>query len=581
MTDQTSALPVVIRRPGGFLLLLILCVLVFSVLPFARLVIIAVAPGWTWNPSAAFAAVASRSAMLATWNGIETAVTSAFGALFIGLAFALALALTDVRGKRVLAFLFVLSLLIAPQVAALAYKTLAGPASPLLNALGLAPPPGTPNPMLGRGGIILVLALHHAPLAAITLATGLRSIPASLIAAAQVDGGSPARITREIVLPLLRPQIAAAWLIVFVAAIGNFGIPALLGLPVNYTTLPTLIYRQFTSFGPSALADAAALSVLVAFLAGAGVVAAAFVLDHAPARREIELPMQAFWRLGRWRPLAETALWLLLAVGCALPFASLLATSLVPSYGMALSFQTITSAKFLEVLVHQDMTARALRNSLTFAALAASATAVLSVVLAYTLDRKAGKWRRPFEVLIEIPYALPGIALAIACILLFLKPLPVIGVSIYGTPFIILFAYLARFLPLALKAPLAAMSTLAHDQEEAAALDGANAWQRLCKIVLPSLLPAATAGALLVFLIAFNELTVSALLWSAGTETLGVALLSLEEAGFAGEAAAIGVTATLLVAAIMLVLDRFSGSLPEDVLPWIALAPDSKKTTDH
>jgi ABC-type spermidine/putrescine transport system permease subunit II len=140
---------------------------------------------------------------------------------------------------------------------------------------------------------------------------------------------------------------------------------------------------------------------------------------------------------------------------------------------------------------------------------------------------------------------LPGVVLAIACILLFLRPLPLIGVSIYATPFIIVFAYLARFLPLALKPPLAAMAVLARDQEEASALDGANAWQRLRHVIVPNLLPAAGAGGLLVFLLAFNELTVSALLWTAGTETLGVALFSLEDAGLGGEAAAIGVTATL------------------------------------
>jgi iron(III) transport system permease protein len=140
------------------------------------------------------------------------------------------------------------------------------------------------------------------------------------------------------------------------------------------------------------------------------------------------------------------------------------------------------------------------------------------------------------------------------------------------TPFIIVFAYLARFLPLALKAPLAAMAVLARDQEEAAALDGANAWQRLRHVIVPNLLPAAAAGGLLVFLLAFNELTVSALLWTAGTETLGVALFSLEDAGLGGEAAAIGVSATVVVAVVIAVLDRLRAKLPPGVLPWTVLA---------
>ena len=239
---------------------------------------------------------------------------------------------------------------------------------------------------------------------------------------------------------------------------------------------------------------------------------------------------------------------------------------------MKLSFATVTFDKFVEVLFRQSVTVRAFRNSFMFAGGSALMLAFLSIAVAYALDRKAGKFRRPLEALIEIPYALPGVVLAIACILLFLRPIPLIGVSIYATPFIIFFAYLSRFLPLALKPPLAAMAVLARDQEEASALDGANAWQRLRHVIVPNLLPAASAGALLVFLLAFNELTVSALLWTAGTETLGVALFSLEDAGLGGEAAAIGVSATLVVGIVMLVLHQLRRRVPPGVLPWLMLA---------
>ena len=561
-----------VRREGdGFVALLVVCVVVFAALPFARLLIAALAPGGNFNPSATLAAATSRVALIAAWNTIETAIASSIGALVLGATFAIALAVTDIRGKRVLALLYVMSLLVAPQVAALAFKTLAGPASPILNAISLAPPPGTPNPLLGRFGVILILALHHAPLAAITLATGLRAIPASLIEAAQLDGATPATILRKLILPLTRPHLIMAALLVFVAGVGNFGIPALLGLPANYITLPTLIYRQLTSFGPSGIADAAALSISVALIAGAGVLAIT-ALGRSGAGREVEAPMTPFWTLGALRPAVEAALWAVIGLCCLLPFASLIATALVPAYGVKLTLSTMTFDKFAEVLLRQSVTVRAFRNSFLFAGSAALILSFLAIALAYALERKAGKLRRVLEAILEIPYALPGVVLAVACILLFLRPLPLIGVSLYATPFIILFAYLARFLPLALKAPLAAMAVLARDQEEASALDGANAWQRLRHVIVPNLLPAAAAGGLLVFLLAFNELTVSALLWTAGTETLGVALFSLEDAGLGGEAAAIGVTTTIVVGLLIAALDRLRAQLPPGVLPWAVLA---------
>jgi iron(III) transport system permease protein len=559
------------KEGDGFVALLLFSVVVFAGLPFARLLVAALAPGGHFDPAATFDAATSRIALIAAWNTIETGVLSSMGALVLGGSFAIALAVTDIRGKRILAFLFVMSLLVAPQVAALAYKTLAGPASPILNAMGLAPPPGTPNPLLGRFGVILILSFHHAPLAAITLATGLRAIPASLIESAQLDGATPLTILRKVVLPLLRPHVVMASLLVFVAGVGNFGIPALLGLPANFITLPTLIYRQLVSFGPTGIADAAALSMSVAVIAGIGVLA---ITAHGrtEARRETEVAMTPFWKLGAMRPAVEAGLWVVIGLCCLLPFASLLATALVPAFGVKLTLYTMTFDKFAEVLLRQSVTVRAFRNSFLFAGSAALILSVLAIALAYALDRKARKFRRVLEAILEIPYALPGIVLAVACILLFLRPLPLIGVSIYATPFIIVFAYLARFLPLALKPPLAAMAVLARDQEEAAALDGANAWQRLRHIIVPNLLPAAAAGALLVFLLAFNELTVSALLWTAGTETLGVALFSLEDAGLGGEAAAIGVTATIVVGAVMTVLDRLRKKVPPGVLPWVMLA---------
>jgi iron(III) transport system permease protein len=564
------------RREGdGFVAVLLVCVLAFAALPFARLLIAALAPGGQFNPSASFAAATSRVALIATWNTIETGIASSIGALVLGAGFAIALAVTDIRAKRSLALLYVISLLVAPQVAALAYKTLAGPASPLLNAIGLAPPPGTPNPLLGRFGVIFILCLHHAPLAAITLATGLRTIPASLIEAAQLDGATPLTILRKVVLPLLRPHLIMAALLVFVAGVGNFGIPALLGLPASYITLPTLIYRQLTSFGPTGIADAAALSLSVAVIAGAGVLAIT-ALARRDTGREVEATMTPFWRLGALRPVVEVVSWGLIALSCLLPFASLLASALVPALGVTLTLGTMTADKFVEVLWRQDVTTRAFGNSLLFAGSAALILSLLAMALAYALERKAGKFRRTLEAILEIPYALPGVVLAVACILLFLRPLPLIGISIYATPFIIVFAYLARFLPLALKPPLAAMAVLARDQEEAAALDGANAWQRLRHVIVPNLLTAAAAGGLLVFLLAFNELTVSALLWTAGTETLGVVLFSLEDAGLGGEAAAIGVSTTIVVAVVMVALDRLRGKLPPGVLPWVVLAADAR-----
>jgi iron(III) transport system permease protein len=558
------ALPAGLGLPA----LVLLCAGLFGALPFLRLALAALAPGWRFAPEAALAEISSRAALNATLHTLETAGLSALGALLIGGTVAILLAVTDVRGKRPLAFALVFSMMVAPQVAALAFLSLFAPNSPVLGLLGLSPAPGTPNPLLGRGGIVLVMALHHAPLVAITLWTGLRSVPHTLVEAAQMEGAASRTIVARILLPVLRPQIVAAALLAFVAGIGNFGIAALLGLPVNYLTLPTLIYRRLSSFGPAGLPDAAALSILVALVAGCGILAGLLARRRSGGKVEIERPLQPFWRLGAARPFVAAALWLLIALKLGLPFLALLGEALTPALGVALSWQSLTLDKFAEVLLRQDVTVRAFRNSFLFAGSAALILALVSIAFAYGLERRMGKLRGAVEVVIELPYALPGVVLAIACILIFLKPLPLVGVSLYATPFIILFAYVARFLPLALKAPVAAMAQIEAHHEEAARLDGVTLWQMLRFIVAPILAPAATVSALMVFLVAFNELTVSALLWSSGTETLGVVLFSLKEAGLAGEAAAVAISASAVILVVMLGLDALGRRLPENVLPW-------------
>lgn len=555
---------------GGFGLLALLAVLTFAfdILPAARLIGAALAPGGTFSPDNALSVITSRSAIRASVATLETALLSSLLALLIGGAMALVLGLTDARGRRPASFLFVLSMMISPQVVALAFLSLAGPASPLLNALGLAPVAGTPNPMLGRGGIILVLGLHHAPLVYVILSAGLRRIPGAVIEAARIDGSSPRRIVGTIVLPLLRPHLIGAALLAFVAGIGNFGIPALLGAPANYLTLPVLIYRRLSSFGPGIIGDVAALGLLVAAVAGLCVALSHWLTREDAVQLEEDRPFEPFWRLAAGRWAAEAFIWAVLAAALALPMLSLLTASLVPSYGMALTPATATLDNFVEVLMRQDVTVRAFRNSFFYAGGSALALALLSIPLAYALVRRAGPARTIVPAVLEIAYVLPGVVLAIACILLFLKPVPLFGVSLYATPWIIVFAYLARFLPVALKPAMAAMEQVELAQEEAAALDGARTFRRIVDIIAPSLLPAAAAGGLMAFLLAFNELTVSALLWSAGTETIGVVLYNLEEAGLAAQASAIAVTSVVVITLAMLALDRLGARLPAGTLPW-------------
>lgn len=545
--------------------LVLLVVAVLSLLPIGRLTATALFPDSGFDASLLLDRLQRSATQRAIYNTIDTSLLGALLALAIGAPFALAVASTDMPLRRLQGFLILLPLMIAPQVTALAFMHLLGPSSALLGALGLAPPPGTPNPLLGRGGIIILFGIQHAAIVFVTLRAGLTQVPRDYLEAARVAGTGPLRAVLTIVMPLMRPYLIASLALAFISGVGNFGIPALLGMPQNYLTLTTLIYQQLASNGPTVLPQVAALSLLIGVIALIGIGGQAIAMRRASFTMASGTPMRL--QLGRWRwPLSLLGLCFIVAV-LGLPASALTATSLVPAYGVKLTPDTVTLDNYVEVLLRQASTVRAFVNSTYLSLMAAAILAIISVPLALGLAKLQNGWRQAAHGALDLPYALPGIVIAIAAILLFLRPLPLIG-SLYGTPWIILVAYLMRFAPLALKPVDAALGQVPASLGEAAAASGAGVMRRLWTISAPLAAPAAAAGALLVFMGAFNELTVSALLWSSRNETLGVVLFSLEESGLSPQAAAIAVLTLVVVVAMLLGLDRLGRKLPAGVLPW-------------
>jgi iron(III) transport system permease protein len=554
---------------AGSYAVLIAVVALLCVWPMVRLAVEAAAPGGHLDLAVAREVLGARSTWNATWNSIDAAVWSSLLSLVFGTAFALLVGATDARGKTPLLFCFLLPLLIPPQIAALSWSQVAGPGSPLLTALGLAPPPGTPNPLYSRGGIILLLGLQHAPLVFLTVRAALRRMPRQLVEAAYVFGASPRQAAVRVVLPLLGPALIAGTALAFVSAIGNFGIAALLGIPAAHTLLPVLIYQRLASFGPTVIAEVAVLSVLIGAIAFAGVAVQGWLLRRRDVAAEADGP-PVRWHLGPVRRWVEAGAWLFVVLMVLLPLVALVATALVPAFGVRLTPQTATFANFAEVLLRQDVTRRAFGNSTLLALGAAAALMLLSVPLAYIISWHRGWLGRVMHLAAEIPYALPGVVLAVACILIFLHPLPMLGVSIYGTLWIIFVAYLARFLVLALTPVIAGYHQIERSLEEAAALDGAGFVTRLRFVLGPILVPPVAAGGLLVFMTAYNELTVSALLWSSGSETLGVVVFNLEDGGYTVLASAVAVLCLIAIFLIFGVLHILDTRFRLGALPWSA-----------
>src|SRR5205823_10693303 len=159
--------------------------------------------------------------------------------------------------------------------------------------------PGTRHPLYGPEGIILLLGLEQAPIVFRAVRAGLRALPRDLVEAAQAAGAKPWRIVRTIVLPLMVPAFAAGGMLAFVGSIGNFGIPAFLGIPAGFTVLVTLIYQRLAGFGTSVLAEVAALSLLLALLALGGLALNGWLTRRRDVRETTWAAAAPQWTLGR------------------------------------------------------------------------------------------------------------------------------------------------------------------------------------------------------------------------------------------------------------------------------------------
>lgn len=489
----------------------------------------------------------------AIWNSIWVSVVATIFATLIGTTTAFVVQRTNVRFKYLLRFLLILPFAIPPLFAAMGWVQLAGPVGLLSNLYKwVFDVPTVPWSIYGAPGIIFVLAITKYPFVFITVAGALQRMDASLEEAARTSGARTFRIMRNITLPLVRPAILGGALLAFVSCIDNFGIPAVLGLRVQFQVLTTRIYEALTV--PD-LPLATAMSMLLVLLAGLAI----WVLDRFEGRAgEHAIIVGKSIRphvieLGRARSWVTASLFMVVIVIVLLPLFALLVTSVQPYYGAPLTLETLTGGNYESVLT-SNAAQRGIRNSLLLAPIAATILVIVTAPLAY-LNVKA---RMPLAAALDgigmVPFALPGSVIGVGMILAWSNP--VIGPTLYGTLGILLVAYLMRYMAYGLRSARASLMQVHDSLEEAGATSGANRMRTLRDITFPLMRPGMIAAWVLIFMSSFNELTVSVLIWSARNETIGVWIFLMQDSGFPGRASALAV-AILPIIVVMYVITQW------------------------
>ncbi|MCM3714025.1 ABC transporter permease [Halalkalibacter oceani] len=477
-------------------------------------------------------------------------------ALVMGVASAWLVAYSDIRAKKWLHVLVLLPFIIPSYIITLSWTQFLSSNSLAARLLALLPGQLEPLNLYSHTGIILVLGLSHYPLVFLLTMSVLKRIPRELEWAVRSSGGNSWTVFRKVTFPLALPGVASGGLLAFLANLDNFGIPAFLGIPANITVLSTAIYQEIAGFGPSAFSRAATFSVLLGIIALVATAGQWLLLRKAKTGENSEIDDKPRFSLGAWRPVVELLLWGFLLLISIVPLFSMFGSSLIRAYGLPFSFENLTLQHYQFVLFEHEKVRGALLNSVKLAVSTGVICLVIGTAIAYYRLRKRNVVSKIIELAVGLPYALPGMVLALAMILAWMQPIPGWNPGIYGSIWILFIAYVTRFMILQVRGSMTAMSQIAPAMEEAAHMAGAGTLVKWRSIMLPLLLPGLLSGAFLVVLTTLTELTVSALLWSSGSETIGLMIFNFEQAGYTTHSTAFS---SLIVVMMLVVTGLLAG----------------------
>ncbi|WP_110930983.1 ABC transporter permease [Paenibacillus bouchesdurhonensis] len=450
--------------------------------------------------------------------------------IVMGVTAAWLMAYTDLSHKRLLHLLMLLCFVLPSYVLTLSWSSFMSPQGWVAAVLQWFQPGAKPWSMYSVGGIIFVMGIHHFPLVYLFTVNVLKKIPRDLEWAASTGGAGRWKTFARITMPLALPGVTAGGLLVFLASLDNFGIPAFLGTPVNISVLSTLIYEEIIGFGPSAFGRGASLSVILGLIAVVGTTLQWLSVRKSKQAEALRADEEPRYALGKHRYWLNPLLWGSLIFITLIPLFAMISLSLKKSYG-GKGFGNLTLDNYRYILLDNPSTWKSVQNSLALSFSTLLACLIIGTLFAYFRVRRPSKINRLAELAISVPYTLPGIVFALSMILVWMEPIPGWNPGIYGTTTILFIAYVCRFLVLQIRAGVTAFTQVDVSMEEAARVSGAGVWRRWRRILLPMLLPGLLSGALLVFLTALTELTVSALLYSSGSQTIGVTIFGFEQAG--------------------------------------------------
>lgn len=493
-------------------------------------------------------------------NSLIIAAMSTIGSTIVGTFFAWLVTRTDLPHKKFMKAMFLVPFMLPSFIGAMAWKMLLSPNAGFINQffmqhLGFTGPIFNIYSYLG---ISLVEVMYLFPFVFIQVCGALERMDPTLEESARISGAGLFTITRKITIPLVLPSILSGALLIMLYSMAHFGTVAVLGIENGIYNIPTLIYERIHQSGGSfdAIRTGTVLATVLVISAALIIWAQRKILGSGHYQiiggksfRPMELKLR-----GLRMPMMIFC-FLYIGFTIVLPTVVIFLVGSLKTYGLSFSPENLSLDNFKFILFEYAVTRDAIVNSVTLGFTAAIITMFAGVMISYVIVKMKVRGKGILEFLGMLPFSVPGSVIALGVILAWSGQF---GVNFYNTVWIILLAYIARYMAFSLKANSAALEQVHDSLVEASRACGATMWQSLKDIVLPLVKPGMLAAFFLIFLPSLRELTVSIMLYAPTTRTIGVAIYTLNEDGETVISAALAAIALIIIVIGQFIINHFS-----------------------
>ena len=486
--------------------------------------------------------------LLAMWNTVKIAIWVTIGGTIVGLFYAWLLGRSDIPMKGLMKSLFNIPYMFPPFFGAMAWDLLLSSRGGYVNnwlmeTFHLSQAPFNINSIWG---IIFVEISYYFPFVYMQVVSALERMDPTLEESARIAGAKQGKVIMKITIPLVKPAISAGALLILISSLAHFGVPSILGFSKNIYPLPTKIYALIARSGGDfeGIRQGAALSILLVLVVSIALIIQKRVLasgSYDIIKGKSMRPTLIKLRGAKY-PLLVLAI-LTLVVIVLVPLVMIFLVGMLKAYGLPLTFENFTMRNYIKIF-QSKATVDSIKNSLFLSITAGIICMFMGVMIAYVINKIKPRGKGVLEILSVLPYSIPGTVLAIGVILAWSGQF---GINLYNTIWIILVAYLARYLSFSMKSASASLLQVHSSLEEAARSCGASHTESLKDITLPLIRPAMVSGFFLIFLPAMRELTTSVLLYGPYSRTLGVQIYSLRDAGMIPQSSALASIAIVII----------------------------------